>query len=168
LLSDSHGRDQITARAVKLLVEAGAEVLLHLGDLGSTGVVEALVEGLDPEGRPRPAVHIVFGNTDWETGDLRRSAEHLGIAVDDPVGRLVVAARTIVFQHGHHQREMDEALAEEVDYLCHGHTHVARDERIGRTRVINPGALHRARQHTVALLEVPRDRLRFLTVPPPA
>jgi predicted phosphodiesterase len=25
------------------------------------------------------------------------------------------------------------------DYLLHGHTHVRRDERAGRTRIINPG-----------------------------
>ena len=31
-----------------------------------------------------------------------------------------------------------------ADFLLHGHTHVPRDERIGATRVFNPGAVGRA------------------------
>ncbi len=50
------------------------------------------------------------------------------------------------------------------DYLLQGHTHVRHDERIGKTRVINPGALHRAREKTVALLDTATDRLVFLPV----
>jgi len=35
----------------------------------------------------------------------------------------------------------------------HGHTHAIRDERVGPTRVMNPGALHRAPQHTALLFD---------------
>jgi hypothetical protein len=61
---------------------------------------------------------------------------------------------------------MRSALAQGVDYLCHGHTHVVRDERIGQTRVINPGALFRAARYTVALLDMAADRLEIVQVPP--
>jgi predicted phosphodiesterase len=54
--------------------------------------------------------------------------------------------------------------SQSFDYLLHGHTHVKRDERVGRTRVINPGALHRAREKTVAVLDTATDMLTFLTV----
>ena len=53
---------------------------------------------------------------------------------------------------------------EGVAYLCHGHTHATRDERLGPTRVINPGALFRARRHTVAVLDLARDEVSFLAV----
>ncbi|RLS46748.1 MAG: metallophosphoesterase, partial [Planctomycetota bacterium] len=53
---------------------------------------------------------------------------------------------------------------EGVDYLLHGHTHVCRDERHGATRIINPGALHRASEFTVALLDTDSDELQFLVV----
>ena len=49
-------------------------------------------------------------------------------------------------------------------YVVSGHTHVRKDERVGRTRVVNPGALHRARNKSVALLDVGDDTLRFLEV----
>jgi predicted phosphodiesterase len=54
--------------------------------------------------------------------------------------------------------------SQRFDYLLHGHSHLTRDERVGRTRIINPGALHRAREKTVALLDTATDALKFITV----
>ena len=50
---------------------------------------------------------------------------------------------------------------EAADYILHGHTHCKRDERIGRCRVINPGALHRANPKSVATLDTASDTLTF-------
>lgn len=166
LLSDSHGREAITERAAKLLVEQGAEALIHLGDVGSENVLEALLVGLDESFRPRPPVHVVFGNTDWNAADLGRFATQIGITVHDTAGRLVVGGKTIVFTHGHEPQAMQQALSggESVDYLLHGHTHKKRDQKFGATRVINPGALYRAATHTAALLDVEQDRVTFFNV----
>ena len=38
------------------------------------------------------------------------------------------------------------------------------DERVGTVRVINPGALFRAKERTVALLDTAADAVRFLVV----
>lgn len=165
LLSDSHGRAARTARAVRLLIDHGADHIIHLGDVGSIEVVDALVEQLDADGGLVPPVHLVFGNCDWDADAMARYAASLGIDVAHPVGRLEVDGRLIVYQHGHMDAAMDQALAEQVDYLCHGHSHRRRDERSGTTRVVNPGALFRAADYTVAMLDVARDELRFFTVP---
>ena len=45
-----------------------------------------------------------------------------------------------------------------------GHTHIKRDEKIGKTRVINPGALFRIYPYTIALLDVETDRLEFVKI----
>jgi predicted phosphodiesterase len=151
---------------VDLLVAAGAEVLLHLGDIASTGVLEALVVARDANQAPSPPVHVVFGNVD-DVDRLRREALRLGLHVDHPAGQLEVGGKTIAFLHGHVARDFEAALAEGVAYLCHGHTHERRDERLGpsgRTRVINPGALHRAREHTAAILDAAADTVRFIVV----
>jgi hypothetical protein len=55
-------------------------------------------------------------------------------------------------------------MGQMYDYLFHGHTHVVRDDRIGKLRIINPGALYRASRKTVALLNLTDDRLQYLTV----
>jgi putative phosphoesterase len=164
LLSDSHGRHERTARAVSQLVEAGAELLVHLGDINSCEVLDALLHRLDDKGQPDPPVHVVFGNTDWQVDEFAAYARPLGIIVDHPVGRLEIDGKVIVFQHGDRYQEMEQALAEGVDYLCHGHTHEARNERVGRTHVINPGALQRAQRYSVAILDLSRDEVEFLEV----
>jgi len=42
----------------------------------------------------------------------------------------------------------------QYDYLFYGHSHVASEHRTGPTRIINPGALHRARPKTFAVLDL--------------
>jgi putative phosphoesterase len=165
LLSDSHGRADTTERAVALLLQQGAELLVHLGDVGTPEVLEALVAAPPGSRQPVPA-QVVFGNTDRDPAELERYAGHLGLTVAHPMGQLMLDGHTLAFCHGHEPRRMNEALDQSVAYLCHGHTHRATDQRRGPTRVINPGALYRARQYTVALLDAGADRLSFLPVPP--
>ena len=50
------------------------------------------------------------------------------------------------------------------DFLFYGHTHVAEEHRTGPTRVINPGALHRARVKSVLVLDLPSGEARRLEV----
>ena len=163
LLSDSHGRAATTSRAVQVLLDQGAEMLLHLGDVGTVEVVDALAVESPETGRP-VETHIVFGNTDWDAASLGRYAADLGLQVDDPAGRLAVDGGELVFCHGHQPEIMNEALQRQVRYLCHGHTHRTLDARRGPTRVINPGALFRARNYTVALLDTAEDELSFYPV----
>lgn len=160
LLSDSHGRDETTRHAVSLLLRHGAQWLIHLGDLGTPRVIDALVIEGDPSGQPA-SCRLVFGNTDGQIETLGRYASELGIIVDHPAGRVEVDGRILVFTHGHDQRIMAEAVSDEVAYLCYGHSHQPRDERIGKTRLINPGALFRARRHTVAMLDTAADQVIF-------
>lgn len=173
LLSDSHGRAGTTRRAVELLLREGAEVLIHLGDVGTVEVIDALCVERPDTGEQIEA-HLVFGNTDWDLGPLTEYAGDLDVAVDHPVGRMRLGdfteagstsgANELVFCHGHETAPMRQAFADGVRYLCHGHTHVRADERHGRTRVINPGALFRASVYSVALLDTASDRLDFVEI----
>lgn len=156
ILSDSHGRAAITQRAVNLLIERGATMLIHLGDIERIEVIDALAGH---------EAHLVFGNTDWDERSMTTYAESLGIAVDHPAGRLTVDGKSIAFTHGHDAGIVRKALADGVDYLLHGHTHQVRDERQGGTRIINPGALFRAARYTAALLDPAGDRLEVIEIP---
>lgn len=154
LLSDSHGDAAATRRGVRLLIAQRAQTLLHLGDVGTTQVIdELLVEGIESR--------LVFGNTDMDIRGLTGYARDLRIAVDHPVGRLTWNGKSLAFTHGHRPGAMTQALQDQVHYLCHGHTHETRDDRHGRTRIINPGALFRATRHTVAILDTDADVLSF-------
>jgi putative phosphoesterase len=165
LLSDSHGRADTTERAVSLLLKQGADTLLHLGDIGSPEVLDALLAAPPGSSHPVP-VQLVFGNTDDRYDELDRYARRLGLEIAHPMGWLTVDGRSLAFCHGHEPKRMNEALEWPASYLCHGHTHRAVDQQRGDTRVINPGALYRARQYSAALLDLASDRLTFLPVPP--
>ncbi|MBI1337815.1 MAG: hypothetical protein GC164_12760 [Phycisphaera sp.] len=162
LLSDSHGRALTTRRAVATLIEQGAQMLLHLGDVGTSEVIDELVTA-DAQGQPVPA-RLVFGNTDWDIQSLTRYAQSVGVTVDHPTGTLELPddQGTLVFTHGDNEQAMAKAITDKARYLCHGHSHAMLDARKGTTRIINPGALFRARVYSVALLDTQTDSLRFL------
>ncbi len=158
ILSDSHGRADTTALAVNELRDRGAELLLHLGDIGTRDVIDELAGG--------PA-RIVFGNCDPDSTVLARYARRLEIAVDHPLGIIEIDGKRIALTHGHLPDLMSQALQGGVDYLLHGHTHEIRDERLGPTRVVNPGALFRVCRYTAMLLDPARDALTVIEIPHP-
>ena len=180
LLSDSHGRVEATRRGVDTLLSHGAELMIHLGDVGGVEVIDTLAYLESSAGSSRPnsiETYLVFGNTDYDKASLARYARSLGIYVDDPVGCLAVdrddphdsshptpSERKLTFMHGHDHRAMTQALNQGVRNLCHGHTHHQRNEQVGATRVINPGALCRAAVYSVALLETETDRVTFYQI----
>lgn len=153
VLSDSHGRAERTGRAVQLLRQRGAELLLHLGDIETEAVLEELAGH---------TARIVFGNCDWPVEPLTSHARRLGIEVDHPVGRLETGGKTVVFTHGHEERHLKAAIEQGATYLLRGHSHTMTDEQIGSTRMLNPGALHRASRYTVLLLDPERDEAEWI------
>jgi len=156
ILSDTHDHVEITTAAIALLKARGAEFFIHCGDVGSEKVVDQLA-GLQAA--------FVFGNCDWDRDQLERYARNIGVACHGVFADLELAGKRIAVLHGDdpHLRER-LLIAQSHDYLLQGHTHVQLDHRVGRTRIINPGALFRARRKTVALLDTGTDQLTFLEV----
>lgn len=158
IISDTHDRADAMRQAVTLLRSRGAEYFIHCGDVGGQGVLDCLA-GL-------PA-SLVWGNTDHDRVELSQYARSLDLSCHGAMANLEFGWRKIAVLHGDDPRLMQRLLQEQAfDYVMHGHTHVRRDERVGRTRIINPGALHRVREKTVALLNTSTDALEFLTVSP--
>ena len=154
IISDSHGEITRTRQAMLKLVESGCKKFIHLGDIEVVEVLDELI-GFD--------VSLVFGNCDWGVR-LYEYAVQVGIDVRDGADVITVDGKRIAFLHGHDENKYFEFLDDGVDYLLHGHTHEKRDEMVGKTRCINPGALHRARMYTVAVLDTQDDSLVFLEV----
>jgi predicted phosphodiesterase len=48
--------------------------------------------------------------------------------------------------------------------VFYGHTHQAAEHRTGKTRVINPGALHRARPKTFVVLDLATGEVESVVV----
>ncbi|HUY34989.1 MAG TPA: YfcE family phosphodiesterase [Pirellulales bacterium] len=147
VVSDTHGQVRHTRNAARMLESLEVALVIHCGDIGSAAVVELFA--------PWPT-HFVFGNVD-DPSVLREAIRDAGQTCHDRFGQIEIAGRRIAFLHGDDARLLNETTAGgEWDMVCHGHTHVARQARHGRTLLLNPGAVYRASPHTIACVELPQ------------
>ena len=155
LISDTHDKLSRTKTAVQMLRDHGAEALIHCGDFVEPHMLSACA--ILP-------FWFVFGNNDsaWE---LRDTAYDCGAACLEWGGVVKLAGKRIGVAHGHSSDDVERVLDEKPHYLLYGHSHVAAQEVENGVRYINPGALHRASEYTVALLDLKTDDLKWLTVP---
>jgi len=156
LLSDTHDNAITTLAALDILAVHKPAMYLHAGDLVSPEML-AHFSGLP--------FHFVFGNNEYDHAALRSRSKALDLHCHGYLAEFDFDGKRLAMLHGHDHALMQELLAgNSYDYLVHGHTHVRRDERSGRTRILNPGALHRARTRSIALLDTATDSLTFLPV----
>jgi predicted phosphodiesterase len=108
----------------------------------------------------------VFGNNDGERSGLKKKCGELGFMEIQDTLSFEYASKTFFVNHGTSERVIEDAIqSQRYDYVLHGHTHVPRDESIGRTKVINPGALFSADRFTIAFLQPESGALEFVEIP---
>ena len=184
VMSDSHGQRERTAHIAQRLVrDEGCGAIIHLGDFEDIRVMDALA-GL---GRPVHLVlgncdWDVAGMSEYastiglqvdhpvgliEVAPAGSNSPNVGDHFDNSsdsadVGRACEGAPRpirIVYTHGHLTPRMEQAVRLEVPWLLHGHTHILADGWMGATRIVNPGALQRAKTYTVCVLDVGRESM---------
>ncbi len=147
VVSDTHGQAPHTVRAVRMLESLKVAEVLHCGDIGSSDIVAMFAAW---------PTHFVFGNVDYDRDRLRQLIQAAGQECCDQFGSLRLEQQEIAFLHGDDSRRLKQTIEEDRwQLVCHGHTHVSRIERIGQTLVLNPGAVYRARPHSIAVVELP-------------
>jgi putative phosphoesterase len=160
IMSDTHGDVRRTQKAIAAMKAHHPEHIIHCGDLGSHAVVAELAAGFMA---PEIPVTCVYGNVDGWDDDVISSWSH--VRIEGRFTRLVIAGKAIAVVHGDDGHRLRSAInGGTFDYVFTGHTHVRSDEREGRTRVINPGALHRTREPSCAVLDLETDTLRFIEI----
>jgi putative phosphoesterase len=160
LLSDTHDNAAATKAALALLAPHRPAAYLHAGDLVDAGMLFHFA-GIG-------TFHFVFGNNEFDHAAIRTQALALELTCHEQFADLTFAKKRMALLHGHDSALFNRvASSGEYQYIIHGHTHVRRDVRLpapSGTRIINPGALYRAKTKTVALLDVVSDNLQFLEV----
>ena len=156
IVSDTHSRTATIQQTLAVIAQRRIKLIIHCGDIE-----------VDDAVRLFPAhTHFVFGNCDWDRDAIRTAIERTGATLHEPFGHLEIAGKALGFVHGDDKTLLHDLIAAETfDYIFHGHTHIARDERVGRTRVINPGALHRARPKTFVILDVATGMAETVEIP---
>ena len=137
-----------------MLRNEGAEILVHCGDFTNPEVLVACTA---------LPLYFVLGNCDTnsalELAAQRNDATCLGLG-----GEVDFAGKRVAVTHGHMTKDLRRLLAAKPDYLLTGHSHIAADWIEGSTRRINPGALFRAANYSVAMLDLGTDDLQFIEI----
>jgi len=156
ILSDTHNDVNNIQKALLLFSKFSPEVLFFCGDATAPSTLEWFCEF--------PLVYT-YGNGDFLTGEI-----HALVKAFDPKNFAGLAfegekkSKYIGVTHGHLEEILNEMLdSGRFDYVFTGHTHLRMDKRIGKTRVINPGALGglKKQSRSVALLDLETDQLIF-------
>lgn len=140
IVSDSHDRADLLAQAVREGKAAGAELVIHCGDLiGAQTIKPALAHGLP--------VHLIHGNNVGDTQALHRQSRASGgqLQYHGADARLELAGRRIFAVH---YDDYGHAFACTGDWalVCCGHSHRAEARRVanvkgGETWLVNPGTV---------------------------
>lgn len=153
IISDTHDQVARTSRAVARLMQAGAEALIHCGDLTGADIVYEC--GALP-------CSYVLGNNDDEVNALKRAIAATGGTFLGRGGFVEIGGARFGVTHGDLFDEARRLIEAEPDYFLSGHTHAVSDRTVGKVRCINPGALHRASEWTVAVLDLETKALEIL------
>lgn len=160
VLSDTHNNTANLRKALEIFQQRGVDCLIHCGDVTTLATLEWLVEY---------RVIYVYGNGDDAPGELRDMLlrydplNYAGISYKSEIEGVKIAAA-----HGHLSASLDTLIhSGEYDFFFHGHSHRRRDERVGRTRVINPGALGGLHRETrsVCIVDLAASRVEFVLLP---
>ncbi len=156
IISDTHEQEEIARKAVAIFNKNNVGLVVHCGDIISPPMLEHF-KGLD--------IKFVFGNNDGERAGLNKKAAELGLEEITDEKEFEFKGKMFYACHGKNREKLAAAVkSNKYDYVLAGHTHVKKDEKSGRTRVINPGALFRAYPCTIALLDAEKDTLEFVEV----
>lgn len=156
ILSDTHEDVRMIRKAVSIFNDAKPSLVIHCGDIISPPVLE-LFRGLP--------MKFVYGNNDGERSGLRKKCEELGFSAIDDTLIFSFADKSFFINHGTRSSTINDAVAlQQYDYVLHGHTHLKRNELIGKTRVINPGALFSADEYSIAFLEPQSGSVEFVEI----
>ncbi|MCC7328409.1 MAG: metallophosphoesterase family protein [Burkholderiales bacterium] len=140
IVSDSHDRAPMLLAAVTKAKEAGAEAVVHCGDVIGAMTLRPLLD----VGLP---VHVIHGNNLGDSIMLYRLARESGGLLDyhGADARIELGRRKIFLVHypdyGHAM-----ACTGDWDLVCCGHSHCAGVEQIGnvkggKTWLVNPGTV---------------------------
>jgi uncharacterized protein len=156
IVSDTHSRYPTVAKALAVLQAQKINRILHCGDIEDSETV-FLFQGF--------TTHFVYGNCDTDRTSLARAIKEIGGTLQEPFGDLEIADRKIAWIHGDNKRLFqDVERSGHFDYLFYGHTHQAEQHCTGPTRVVNPGALHRAKVKTFVILDFDTCSLETVAV----
>jgi len=119
--------------ALRKATEAGAEAVIHCGDLAAPFVISELKTFEGP-------VHVVFGNNDGDVFLLSKLAAGSNVTLHGNVATLQLGGRSILVVHDPGTAEAYAATGA-YDAVFYGHLHLAGEKRVSETLLLGAGEL---------------------------
>ena len=154
ILSDTHENELAMRDAITIIKERNPPLIIHLGDIISPLVLD-IFEGLP--------MQFIFGNNDGERAGLIKKCEIYNWEISDEL-ITNIDGKSIFCAHGHRDDWRIAINEQRFNYVFHGHTHLAKDERRGKTRIINPGALFRATEYSFVFIDFALDNVEWIKI----
>lgn len=136
IISDTHDNLANIEKTLSILKKESIQILLHCGDISALDTLKTIMQGFLGK------VHIVLGNADEDTLELTNlKNKYPGrLKIWGNSGEIKTGGKKIAFNH-FPEIAKDLASIKDYDLIFYGHTHKPWEERIGKTRLVNPGNL---------------------------
>ena len=157
IISDTHDNVPNLEKALAWMKKNNIEQIIHCGDLCAPSI---LVETLGP-GFAGP-MHMVFGNVEDRETLIEKVADFDQVKHYGDQGEATLDGKKIAFTHFPEEgRQL--AASGKYDYVFYGHTHKPWEEKVGRTRLVNPGTLAGLfAKATFAVYDTEADKLELI------
>jgi len=131
VVSDSHDRLRAVREFLESIKGYDVEAILHAGDIISPFTLKAFLDSGVP-------VYFVYGNND---GDRELLKELAGERISEAL-ELELGGKKIFMYHGDNKAILETAMRSgRFDVVVYGHTHRVDVRKLGKTLIVNPGAL---------------------------
>ncbi len=135
IFSDSHDNIPNTEKALDWINKEKIDFIIHCGDLAAPAMLTKVIAP-----KFSGEIHMVHGNV----GDPKLLEEvakdFKNVRVHGEVGEIELDGKKIAFTH-FPEKALKLAKNSELDLVFYGHTHKPWEEKIGRTKLVNPGTL---------------------------
>ena len=136
IISDTHDNLANLKKAISFIKEEKIEIIIHCGDICAPGTLKEAFK--DFPGK----AHIVFGNVDGDRFTITKIAfeELPHVKIWGDLGEIEIDDKKIAFCH-FPEFAKELASSQKYDLVFYGHTHKPWEEKINKTKLVNPGNL---------------------------
>jgi len=137
IISDTHDNLANLKKAADWIKKEKIKTIIHCGDIFKPETIKEGLKGFDGK------IHLIFSPADADFSGIPRNSfrDIKGVEVCEEFGQIKIKnGPLIAFCHF---PEIAEKLAtlKKYDLIFFGHTHLPWENKIGKTRLVNPGNL---------------------------
>jgi putative phosphoesterase len=145
ILSDTHDNLANLKKAIFWIEKEKIKIILHCGDLASIETLEEILKNFSGK------IYLVLGNMDKDY-QLHEHLEHFDVLennrmlnlkrvkIEREFGEIEINNKKIAFCH-FPKIALELSKSQKYDLIFYGHTHKPWQEKIGKTKLVNPGNL---------------------------